>query len=104
MPPFGVIVMRMSLAAIALTILALIATNDMRLTFGFIGGALGALILLALLGEGVMRLMKRLPSPRYVPARLSPICDYKTRLAVTCDYHCLRSWLICVGRCHINTS
>ena len=70
LPPFGVI-MRMMLAAIALTILALLATADMRLTFGFIGGALGALLLLALLGEGVMRLMKRLPSPSYVPARLA---------------------------------
>ena len=70
LPPFGVIV-RMMLAAIALTILALLATADMRLTFGFIGGALGALFLLALLGEGVMRLMKRLPSPSYVPARLA---------------------------------
>ena len=70
LPPFGVI-MRMSLAAAALTLLALLATADMRLTFGFIGGALGALLLLALLGEGVMRLMKRLPSPSYVPARLA---------------------------------
>ena len=70
MPGFGIVI-RMLLAAIALTILALIATNDMRLTFGFIGGAIAALILLALLGEGVMRLMRRLPSPRYVPARLA---------------------------------
>ena len=30
-----------------------------------------ALALLALLGEGVMRLMRRLPSPSYVPARLA---------------------------------
>ena len=70
LPPFGIL-LRMMLAAIALTILALSATADMRLTFGFIGGALGALLLLALLGEGVMRLMKRLPSPSYVPARLA---------------------------------
>lgn len=70
LPPFGVL-LRMALAAIALTILALLATADMRLTFGFIGGAIGALGLLALLGEGVMRLMRRLPSPSYVPARLA---------------------------------
>ena len=38
MPGFGIVI-RMLLAAIALTILALIATNNMRLTFGFIGGA-----------------------------------------------------------------
>ena len=70
MPAFSIL-MRMFAAGIALAILALIATNDSRLTFGFIGGALAALLLLALLGEGVMRLMRRLPSPHYVPARLA---------------------------------
>ena len=70
MPPFAVL-LRIILAGIALTVLALLATADTRLTFGFIGGAIGALGLLALLGEGVMRLMRRLPSPSYVPARLA---------------------------------
>ena len=70
LPPISVII-RIIAAGIALTILALIATKDVRLTFGFIGGALMALALLALLGEGVMRLMRRLPSPSYVPARLA---------------------------------
>ena len=70
LPPVSVII-RIIAAGIALTILALIATKDVRLTFGFIGGALMALALLALLGEGVMRLMRRLPSPSYVPARLA---------------------------------
>ena len=70
LPPFGVVV-RMICAGIALTLLALLATADTMLTFGFISGALGALCLLALLGEGVMRIMRRLPSPSYVPARLA---------------------------------
>ena len=70
LPPIGVI-LRMVIAALALTGLALLATADIRLTFGFIGGAIGALGLLALLGELVMRLMRRLKSPSYVPARLA---------------------------------
>lgn len=70
LPPIAVL-LRMILAGIALTFLALLATSDIRLTFGFIGGALAALALLALLGEMVMRLMRRLPSPSYVPARLA---------------------------------
>ena len=70
LPPFSIL-LRMILAGCALTLLALAATSDLRLTFGFIGGALGALGVLALLGEGVMRLMRTLPSPSYVPARLA---------------------------------
>ena len=70
LPPFGIL-MRMALAGVALAILALIATSDARLTMGFIGGALASLAILAALGEMVMRLMRRLPSPSYVPARLA---------------------------------
>ncbi|MGC6518238.1 MAG: ABC transporter permease [Candidatus Puniceispirillaceae bacterium] len=69
-PAFGIMA-RIIAAACALTALALIATSDLRLTFGFIGGAIGALCLLALLGEMVMRLMRRIPSPSYVPGRLA---------------------------------
>ena len=70
LPPFGIL-LRMIIAGIALAVLALIATSDARLTFGFIGGALASLAILAALGEMVMRLMRRLPSPSYVPARLA---------------------------------
>ena len=70
LPPFGIL-LRMIIAGIALALLALIATSDARLTFGFIGGALASLAVLAALGEMVMRLMRRLPSPSYVPARLA---------------------------------
>ena len=70
LPPFGIL-LRMVIAGIALALLALIATSDARLTFGFIGGALASLAILAALGEIVMRLMRRLPSPSYVPARLA---------------------------------
>ena len=70
LPPFGIL-LRMVIAGIALAVLALIATSDARLTFGFIGGALASLAVLAALGEMVMRLMRRLPSPSYVPARLA---------------------------------
>ena len=70
MPPIAVL-LRMMLAGIALTILALLATSDIGLTFGFIGGALGALSLLALLGEFVMRGLRHVPSPSYVPGRIA---------------------------------
>ena len=70
LPQFGIL-LRMVIAGIALAVLALIATSDARLTFGFIGGALASLAVLAALGEMVMRLMRRLPSPSYVPARLA---------------------------------
>ena len=70
LPPFGIL-LRMIIAGIALALLALIATSDARLTFGFIGGALASLAVLAALGEMVMRIMRRLPSPSYVPARLA---------------------------------
>ena len=70
LPPFGIL-LRMVIAGMALALLALIATSDARLTFGFIGGALASLAILAALGEMVMRLMRRLPSPSYVPARLA---------------------------------
>ena len=70
LPPFGIL-LRMVIAGMALALLALIATSDARLTFGFIGGALASLAVLAALGEMVMRFMRRLPSPSYVPARLA---------------------------------
>ena len=74
-PPSGLpslgIMARIVVAAIALALLALIATGDVRLTTGFIGGAIASLIILALLGEGVMRLLRRLPAPSYVPGRMA---------------------------------
>ena len=70
LPPWGILI-RMVIAGIALGLLALVATADLRLTLGFIGGALASLAVLAFLGEMVMRLMRRLPAPSYVPGRLA---------------------------------
>ena len=70
LPPFSIII-RIILAAIALAALALLATNDVFLTFGFMSGALASLGLLALLGEGTLQLLRRLPAPSYVPGRLA---------------------------------
>jgi len=54
-----------------LSMLALIATRDAVLTASFIGGSIAAMLLLAGLGEGLMRLLRHVPAPHYVPARLA---------------------------------
>ena len=51
--------------------LAFAATRDLILTASFIGGSLAAIALLAGLGEVLVRGLRRLPAPRYVPARLA---------------------------------
>ena len=74
-PPPGlvrpVILLAMCIAAAGLVGLALMATRDWRLTAGFIGGAAVSLFILSVLGETVLRIMRRLPAPSYVPARIA---------------------------------
>ena len=84
----------MVIAGIALAVLALIMTSDARLTFGFIGGALASLAVLAALGEMVMRLMRRAFALLCASAT-GLICDNAPRLTFACDYYCLWPWLIC---------
>ena len=55
----------------ALSGLAFIATGNLALTVSFIGGSIMAILLLAGLGEGLTRLLRHVPTPRYVPARLA---------------------------------
>ena len=55
----------------ALALLAFLATRNLALTISFVGGSIAALVLLAGLGELLMRVMRQVPSPRYVPARLA---------------------------------
>ena len=59
------------LAAIGLTILAYLATKNIGITASFIGGSLVALALLSLLGGALIRVLRLLPLPRLVPARLA---------------------------------
>ncbi len=58
-------------AIIGLAVLAFLATRNLSLTLGFVGGSIGSLLLLAGLGEVLMRVMRKLPAPGYVPARLA---------------------------------
>jgi putative ABC transport system permease protein len=61
-----------AIAALAvLVMLAFLATRDLLLTFSFIGGSMAAIVLLAGLGEVLLIVLRRLPAPRYVPARLA---------------------------------
>ncbi len=64
-------------AIIGLAVLAFLATRNLSLTLGFVGGSIGSLLLLAGLGEVLMRVMRKLPAPGYVPARLA-LGDHKT--------------------------
>ena len=64
----------LGIAAVTLMVLAglaFAATRDLMLTASFIGGSLAAIALLAGLGEILVRGLRRLPAPRYVPARLA---------------------------------
>ena len=61
----------MAIAGLGLAVLALVATRDAKITTGFIGGSLAALLLLSLLGGILVTLLHRLPRPRFVPARLA---------------------------------
>ena len=58
-------------ALLGLAGLAFLATRDLLLTLIFIGGSLAAIILLAGLGELLLVLLRRVPAPSYVPARLA---------------------------------
>ena len=67
----GVVIASLLTATLALAALALVATRDWRLTLAFIGGSIGAIALLAGLGESLLFALRRIPAPRYVPARLA---------------------------------
>jgi len=69
--PKPVYLFGMVLAAIGLAILALVATRDAAITSGFIGGSLAAFLLLSLLGSVLVRLLRLVPLPHFVPARLA---------------------------------
>ena len=58
-------------ALLLLSGLALVATRDLRLTLIFIFGSLATILLLGGLGEMLLRVMRRMPAPRYVPGRLA---------------------------------
>jgi len=58
-------------ALLALSGLALVATRDLQLTLIFILGSLATILLLGGLGELLLRVMRRVPAPRYVPGRLA---------------------------------
>ena len=60
-----------ALALLALVGLAFAATRDLVLTGSFVGGSIAAIILLAGLGQLLLAALRRLPAPRYVPARLA---------------------------------
>ena len=59
------------LGSIGLVILAMLATGNVMLSVYFMVGTAGSVLLLSGLGELVLRLMRRLPAPSYVPARLA---------------------------------
>ena len=69
--PRTVYLVMTGVALATLAVLAFLATRNLALTVSFVGGCIAALALLAGLGEILMRLMRRAPSPRYVPARLA---------------------------------
>ena len=59
------------LALLILAGLALFATRNLVLTISFIGGSIASLLLLAGLGDVLVRVLRKLPAPRYVPGRLA---------------------------------
>ena len=69
--PRTVYLMMTGAALATLALLAFLATRSLALTVSFVGGCIGALFLLAALGEILIRLIRKVPSPRYVPARLA---------------------------------
>ncbi len=69
--PKPVYFISMALASASLVLLALLATRDAKITMGFVGGSLAALLLLSLLGKLLVTLLQFLPLPSYVPLRLA---------------------------------
>ena len=59
------------ICAAGLLVLAIIATNNLFLSVSFMVGTLVSLAFLGMLGEILLRAMRRLPAPSYVPARLA---------------------------------
>ena len=60
-----------TLAAIALAVLAYLATRNLAITVSFIGGATASLFLLSILGDILIRILRQMPLPSLVPARLA---------------------------------
>ncbi|MGC6440305.1 MAG: ABC transporter permease [Candidatus Puniceispirillaceae bacterium] len=58
-------------AGLGLALLAWLATGNWLLTLGFIGGALVSLFILSGLGEMLLRFLRRLPAPSWVPGRIA---------------------------------
>ena len=58
-------------ALLGLAALAFVATRDLVLTLIFIAGSLAAIGLLAALAQCLLAVMRRVPAPSYVPARLA---------------------------------
>ena len=69
--PKSLYLFSMVMAACGLAMLALIATRDIKITGGFIGGSLIALLLLSLLGNVLVKLLRLIPQPGFVPVRLA---------------------------------
>jgi putative ABC transport system permease protein len=69
--PTPAYLLSMLVAAGGLALLALIATRDIKITSGFIGGSLAALLLLSILGHVLVMLLRRMPRPGFVPVRLA---------------------------------
>ena len=90
---FGMVV-----AACGLAMLALIATRDIKITTGFIGGSLLALLLLSTLGHVLVKLLRLMPRPKFVPVRLPSLT-----LSAP-DHRSVRSllhwtWAVSAGHC-----
>ena len=69
--PGAIYLLACVLAILAIAALAFVATGNIGLTAGFIGGSLVVLFVLGLLGEALIRVLGRVPAPGYVPARLA---------------------------------
>ena len=69
--PKSIYMFGMILAIFGLAGLALIATRDIKVTSGFIGGSLAALLLLSVLGHILVTMLRLMPRPRFVPVRLA---------------------------------
>ena len=57
--------------SILLVVLAILATGHIMLSLYFMAGTALSLLLLGILGELVITILRRLPAPAYVPARLA---------------------------------
>jgi putative ABC transport system permease protein len=70
-PPAPIYILLTVLSAAALAIMAFIATDDAKLAGFFIGGAVGVLVIFGGGTTMLLRLLRRLPSPRHPGLRLA---------------------------------